>query len=232
MATFSVSAVDYQKLAGLRVDDGPPSVFERVEDTQVPALRAFVVATAGLQRLSLFKAGAELVRCLQEAKEAATREEEEMMRKEAAPGSKVKAAPGSKVGAPASNVNHVTGGTAQAGFTKCRYCYNRFKKATVSPKGACVYAGLGGHENMCRFCKGGVLVDLDPAGSSAVACGDGTFVHCACLQRAKLQLKAGSRARVDNPFAHLHGQIVTIFSSPSADNHVKVCRCVHACLAA
>ena len=57
---------------GLRKDDGA-SVFKNIIDTHVPALREFVMATAFLQRLVPFKAGAELVRCLEEAKDAAAR---------------------------------------------------------------------------------------------------------------------------------------------------------------
>jgi hypothetical protein len=52
--SFAVSAVDYQKLAGLRRFDGA-SVYCKLEDTQVPALRQFVAATASLQRLSSFR---------------------------------------------------------------------------------------------------------------------------------------------------------------------------------
>ena len=57
---------------GLRKDDGA-SVFQNIIDTHVPALREFVMATAFLQRLVPFKAGAELVRCLEEVKDAAAR---------------------------------------------------------------------------------------------------------------------------------------------------------------
>ena len=79
--SFAVSAVGYQKLAGLRRGDGP-ALFASVAHTQIPGLRAFVSATASLQRLNPFKAGAELVRCLEEAKKAAEEEEEAMTREE------------------------------------------------------------------------------------------------------------------------------------------------------
>ena len=81
LVSFAVSAVGFQKLAGLRRGDGP-ALFASVEHTQIPGLRAFVSATASLQRLDPFKAGAELVRCLEEAKQAAEEEEEAMTREE------------------------------------------------------------------------------------------------------------------------------------------------------
>jgi len=81
LVTFAVSAVGYQKLVGLRRGDGS-SLFDCVEHTQLPDLRAFVSATANLHRLNPFKAGAELVRCLEEAKKAAEEEEEEVTREE------------------------------------------------------------------------------------------------------------------------------------------------------
>jgi hypothetical protein len=81
LVTFAVSAVGYQKLVGLRQGDGS-SLFDCVEHTQLPDLRAFVSATASLHRLNPFKAGAELVRCLEEAKKAAEEEEEEVTREE------------------------------------------------------------------------------------------------------------------------------------------------------
>eukprot|EP00976_Prorocentrum_cordatum_P116693 1196197-Prorocentrum_minimum.AAC.4 len=45
-AVFTVSAVDFQKLEGLRTTDGPPKAFSNTEDTEIPALREFVHRTA------------------------------------------------------------------------------------------------------------------------------------------------------------------------------------------
>jgi len=78
LASFGVSAVGYQTLARLRQGDGQ-TLFDSMTDTQIPALRAFVLATTWLQRLNGFKAGAELVACLEEAKQAAAMEEEDLM---------------------------------------------------------------------------------------------------------------------------------------------------------
>jgi hypothetical protein len=44
-AAFTVSAVDFQKLTGIRVSDGAPKAFTTVKDTEVPALRSFVHRT-------------------------------------------------------------------------------------------------------------------------------------------------------------------------------------------
>ena len=43
---FTVSAVDAQKLEGVRSDDGPPAMFHSIRDTELNALRGFVVGVA------------------------------------------------------------------------------------------------------------------------------------------------------------------------------------------
>jgi hypothetical protein len=43
--SFTVSAIDGQKLEGVRKLDGPPSAFSRLEDTDLPALRYSCVYT-------------------------------------------------------------------------------------------------------------------------------------------------------------------------------------------
>ena len=120
--TFAVSAVDYQKLAGLRKGDGV-SVYQTVDDTQIPALRDFVKATAGLQRLSAFRAGAELVRCLEEAKKTAEEEEAAMMQEEeAAKGSTGPAGVGKAPKGPGNSAPVVSVPPAVIAFQQCRYC--------------------------------------------------------------------------------------------------------------
>ena len=46
----SVSSVDYQKISGLRPHDGPPSVWDDSEHTQIPALVRHVQAAALARR--------------------------------------------------------------------------------------------------------------------------------------------------------------------------------------
>ena len=229
LASFAVSAVDFQKLAGLRIGDGAPSVFASMEHTQVPALQRLVVATSSIQRLSPFKAGAELVRCLQEAKEAAQREEDEMMREDADEPQKQNvcracgsAADSCQCGAGASSLSK--------GVANCRYCRHTHwnLQATVESTGLCTMTAKdrSRQHEVCRYCRSLVL-----PGIGRIVCGDGSMIHSRCLDNFKQHLRAGSQCMVDCPKVGnsenqvpeaLHGQLVTLFAKPNADNTVKI----------
>jgi len=57
MPVYCISANDYLKIEGIKPStDGPPSCFERSEDTQIPDLRGFVHQTTAHFRVSFAKA--------------------------------------------------------------------------------------------------------------------------------------------------------------------------------
>ena len=81
------------------------------------------------------------------------------------------------------------------------------------------------HE-VCRYCRSLVL-----PGIGRIVCGDGSMIHSRCLDNFKQRLRAGSQCMVDcpkvgnskNQFPEaLHGQLVTLFAKPNADNTVKI----------
>ena len=101
---------------------------------QLPALQAFVSATAALQRMSGFKAGAELVRCLQEAKDAAAKEEEEMMRDVHPPNTAAQRAPAGAAGKELAASTPTPSGW-------CRFCSCAFAFLSSAP-GPCALGQL------------------------------------------------------------------------------------------
>eukprot|EP01047_Picozoa_sp_COSAG01_P072502 COSAG01_NODE_11546_length_1906_cov_185.612064_1_plen_390_part_00 len=59
LPVFCVSAIEYQKLAGVRTADGPAEVWRTAADTQIPALRAHVHRATLSQRAKIVRRQAE-----------------------------------------------------------------------------------------------------------------------------------------------------------------------------
>jgi hypothetical protein len=165
LPVFTVSAVDFQKLAGVRVGDGPPAVFAEEEATEVPALRRLARETAAARRAAAregaeaYRAGEALVRWLEAARQQAREEELDALGEGGAPAGGDglgKRAPGGADGAPAAKRGCAGVAAVRAVASQLSLAEARLREIRAAQASGCAARAAGGAAGV----GGSVVIDL------------------------------------------------------------------------